>query len=43
MWVDYVASEDTRVHTRIGWEGGFPQWLLQLTLKDISGFMYENV
>lgn len=36
---DYITSEGTRVHMRIAWEGGFPQRLMEVPLKYISGFM----
>lgn len=33
MYADYIISKDTSVHTRIVYEDGFTQQLLELVLK----------
>lgn len=33
MYADYIISKDTSVHTRIAYEDGFTQQLLELVLK----------
>lgn len=43
MYIDYVVNKSTKVYMRIVWESGFSQQLLELVLKDGSGFIYEKV
>lgn len=41
--LNYRTTEGTGIRTRIVWDVGFSQRLLELVLKDISGFIYERV
>lgn len=43
MCTDYVASESTRLGTKVIWQGAFAQKILEITVKDISGVQYERM
>lgn len=40
MCADFT-SEEIRLGAKIVWLRNFPQWLIELTMKDVSGFYYE--